>query len=558
MSLDKSRTRKRGNISRKFLPEKQRKAMTDPFLERITRTRTGKGETVSGRMVETRNQKSSEEHKAMLEVEVHPDQAMHENQEMHGPDERGNRRLASESTPLEQGQDFAIFTETLDREEMSELSDISTEIVATRRSPTDNTMMASVTEKQTTSSSFTERMKNTLGNIFPFTMGVGTGKEGESQEEEEDDEEQVDFGFQVSLNSSSQENEPYINRGTGTMDKFGEVRTISKDANTPGQSRDFVNMTKSETRTGENRNIGLGNASAEPEVDDEKKSRQRNKARISTSTKLPGTDTVTPPLVTPLVENGASLEEALNNIVSSIGEENEQLSIRLSELERAVHVERESLREEINRNRREAGKSEKRLKKRTDEHIAKNLSRMTREAKQRELRLRDDMEKLRTQQGQTLGTLDTKIDAMMERRTQAIMDKLDGLLGSRSGPREGEPNSGGPSREPKVNFNDHQRRRTYGSTRGRGSSSSYARRDCRTWGPNSRASSTGNRQTSNERPTQGTHATGRGDSSNRRHAIPGRSHVGQGGNTHGDSDFRDAPNTEPLVGGDDIQAGHSL
>ena len=106
----------------------------------------------------------------------------------------------------------------------------------------------------------------------------------------------------------------------------------------------------------------------------------------------------------------------------------------MSELERAVHVERESLREETNRNRQEDGRSEKRLKESTDEHIAKNLSRMTREAEQRELRLRDDMEKLRTQQEQTLGTLDTKIDAMMERRTQAIMDRLDGLLGSRSGP----------------------------------------------------------------------------------------------------------------------------
>ena len=229
----------------------------------------------------------------------------------------------------------------------------------------------------------------------------------------------------------------------------------------------------------------------------------------------------------------------------------------MSELERAVHVERESLREETNRNRQEAGRSEKRLKERTDERIVKNLSRMTREAEQRELRLRDDMEKLRTQQEQTLGTLDTKIDAMMERRTQAIMDRLDGLLGSRSGPKEGEPNSGCPSREPKVNFNDHQRRRTYGSTRGRDSSSSYATRDYRTWGPNSRASSTGNRQTSNERPTQCTHATGRGDSSNRRHASPGRSHVGQGGNSHGDSGCRDAPNTEPLVGGDDSQQGHS-
>ena len=260
--------------------------------------------------------------------------------------------------------------------------------------------------------------------------------------------------------------------------------------------------------------------------------------------------------MTPLVDNGAALEEALNNIVDSLGGQNEQVSIRMSELERAVHIERESLREEINRNRQEVGRSEKRLKERTDEHIAKNLSRMTREAEQRELRLRDDMEKLIIQQEQYLGTLDTKIDAMMERRTQAIMDRLDGLLSSKSGPKEGEPNSGGPSREPKVNFNDHQKRRSYGSTRGRGSSTGYATRDNTTWGPNSRASSTGNRQNSNERPTQGTHATGRSDSGNRGHASPGRSHVGQGGNTHGDSDCRDAPHTEPLTRCEDTQAGH--
>ena len=129
MSLDKSRIPKRGNSSRKFIPEKQRKAMTDPFVERITRTRTEKGETVSGRMIETRSQRSSEELKATLEVEVHPDQAMHEIQEMHGPDGRGNRRLASESTPVEQGQDFATSIGTLDREEMSELSDISASLL---------------------------------------------------------------------------------------------------------------------------------------------------------------------------------------------------------------------------------------------------------------------------------------------------------------------------------------------------------------------------------------------------------------------------------------------
>ena len=398
----------------------------------------------------------------MLIAEVNTDQVMNDNQEVHGLDGRG-RRLASESTPVEQGHDFATFTGTLDREEMSELSDISTEIAATRRSPTDNTMMAGGTEKQTTSSSFSERMRNTLGNLFPFTMGGGAGNEGESQEEE-DEEEQVDFGSQVSLNSSTQENEAYVGRETGTMDKFGVVRTISKEVNTPGQSRDFAIMTNSELQTVESRNRGLGNALADPEVDNEKTSRQRVKARISTSTKLIGTDKVTPPLV----DNGVALEEALNNIVDSLGEQNEQMSIRMSELERAVHIERESLREEINRNRQEVGRSEKRLKERTDEHMAKNLSRMTREAEQRELRLRVDiMEKLRIQQEQSLGTLDTKIDAMMERRTQAIMDRLDGLLSSKSGPKEGEPNSGGPSREPKVNFNEHQKRKTYGSTRGR-------------------------------------------------------------------------------------------
>ena len=210
---------------------------------------------------------------------------------------------------------------------------------------------------------------------------------------------------------------------------------------------------------------------------------------------------MTPPLVTPLVDNGASIEEALTNIVDSIREQNEQMSLRMSELEGAVHVERGKLREKINRNSQEVSRSKKRLKERTDEHLAKNLSRMTREAEQRESRSRDDMEKLRIQQEQTLGTLDTKIDSMMERRTQAIMDKMDGLLGSRSGSKNGESNSGEPNREPRVNFNDQpnsrRSRRTHGSIRGRGSSSSYAIGYNRPRVPNIRGSSTGCRRTSN-------------------------------------------------------------
>ena len=140
--------------------------------------------------------------------------------------------------------------------------------------------------------------------------------------------------------------------------------------------------------------------------------------------------------------------------MDSIAEQNEQMSIRMSELERAVHVERESLREKINRNRQEVSRSEKRLKERKGEHLAENMSRMTREAEQRETRLRDDMENLRIEQEQTLGTLDTRIDAMMERRTQAIMGRLDGLLGNRSGSRNREANSGEPSREPRLKFNE--------------------------------------------------------------------------------------------------------
>ena len=81
-----------------------------------------------------------------------------------------------------------------------------------------------------------------------------------------------------------------------------------------------------------------------------------------------------------------------------MGEQSEQMSIRKSELERAVHVERESLREEINRNRQEVDKSEKRLIERTDEYLAKNLSRITREAEERERRLRGELEQLRSQQ----------------------------------------------------------------------------------------------------------------------------------------------------------------
>ena len=86
-------------------------------------------------------------------------------------------------------------------------------------------------------------------------------------------------------------------------------------------------------------------------------SKQRDKTRVSTSTNLPGTNRVTAPLVTALVDNGASMEEALTKIVDSLGEQNEQMSKRMSELERTVHVERESQREEINHRKSEGAKN---------------------------------------------------------------------------------------------------------------------------------------------------------------------------------------------------------
>ena len=237
-------------------------------------------------------------------------------------------------------------------------------------------------------------------------MGTGTGSEAENRKEEEDDDKQDDFESQISLNSSTQENDAYTNRETGSMDRFGVVRTISKTTNGSNQTGDFVTMTNSEVQLGKNRNAGPGNPPADPEADYEETSyclRQRSKTRVSTSTKLPGTDRVTPLLVTPLVDNEASIEEGLTNIVNSKGEQNEKMSLRMSELERAVHAERESLREEMNCNRQADKKSA-------------------------------EMKNARRRQTRA----DRRDDAMMERRTQAIMDRLDGLIGNRSGSRLGK------------------------------------------------------------------------------------------------------------------------
>ena len=97
------------------------------------------------------------------------------------------------------------------------MSDTSTESAVTVRSPTDNTMMHRLTEKTATSSSFSERVKKTLGNVFVFTMGPVTGSVVETQEEEEDNDEVEDFFSQLSLKSSTNEFEASTTRETGYL-----------------------------------------------------------------------------------------------------------------------------------------------------------------------------------------------------------------------------------------------------------------------------------------------------------------------------------------------------
>ena len=80
-----------------------------------------------------------------------------------------------------------------------------------------------------------------------------------------------------------------------------------------------------------------------------------------------------------------------------------------------------------------------------------------------------DLEQLRSQQEQTLGNLDTRIEAMMERGTQAILARLESVMGIRSESRNRVEHSREASREPRVKFNKHQnRKRTHGFTRVRG------------------------------------------------------------------------------------------
>ena len=121
------------------------------------------------------DKKVSEDRRLKLEVEIHPSPAQDENQAGCGIEGNGIRVLTCEPTPVEQGHDFATSTGILDREELSELSDISIENPAVGGSPTDNNMMYGVTDKSATSSSFSERERGRTfwENIFFLYQGNG-------------------------------------------------------------------------------------------------------------------------------------------------------------------------------------------------------------------------------------------------------------------------------------------------------------------------------------------------------------------------------------------------
>ena len=106
------------------------------------------------------------------------------------------------------------------------------------------------------------------------------------------------------------------------------------------------------------------------------------------------------------------------------------------------------------------------------------------------------------------------------------MDRLDGLLVNRSEFRNRGAHSREASREPRVSLNEHPNRgRTYGSTIGRGKSSSSTTGSHRSRIPtNIRAGSIGIRPTSNQRPTREAPASGRGESANCNPLNQGRAH----------------------------------
>ena len=111
-----------------------------------------------------------------------------------------------------------------------------------------------------------ENEEEHFGKIFSFTKGTGTGDEVVTQEEDQDKREIDGSESQVSLSSSTHENEAPADTENGYSDQFGSVRTINKTMDGLQQSRKFMTMANSDIQSGKFRVTGSGTTLGELEA----------------------------------------------------------------------------------------------------------------------------------------------------------------------------------------------------------------------------------------------------------------------------------------------------
>ena len=156
-----------------ILYQERKEHYVDPFVAKTQEYRKKNERKISGEMVETEmveteslGRQGSANNTGM---EIHRSPAQDEDPVGRGTEKTGTRRLSSEPTLVERGQNFATKTGTFDQEEVSTMSEISTGKAADEGSSTDHTMMRGDSEKAVMSSFLYERLEITLENMFPFT-----------------------------------------------------------------------------------------------------------------------------------------------------------------------------------------------------------------------------------------------------------------------------------------------------------------------------------------------------------------------------------------------------
>ena len=84
--------------------------------------------------------------------------------------------------------------------------------------------MQGVSQKAATFSTLSDRVKNSLGNFFPFNLVTGTDDGIDTQEQGYDNEQNDNFESQLSFYSSTHEYMVTVNMKDGSSDQFGSVR----------------------------------------------------------------------------------------------------------------------------------------------------------------------------------------------------------------------------------------------------------------------------------------------------------------------------------------------